>query len=230
MRTLLSSLAFASFLVLASLPASAVTILTFGQQNNNLLITGTATATGTNLSGTDVPVTVTQIDAGVSVPTPAYFDLFATSTPAGAITASGLIIEHFTGTFSVNSAANNTGTNYLSGTFSDGALTRQGSTSIAVFAPDGAFSSDVITDLSNPSLTLGLTGVTPAVSLVAAANGSGQTINSFGATVDGNASATATEVTEPASLGILGGLLVAAGFIAHRRRRNIESGTGLHAA
>jgi hypothetical protein len=66
--------------------------------------------------------------------------------------------------------------------------------------------------------------------LIAAANGSGQTINSFGATVDGNASATATEVTEPASLGILGGLLVAAGFIAHRRRRNIESGTGLHAA
>lgn len=215
--------AAAAALALACSPAHALTILSFGQIGNSDTITGTASATGTTFGGTDVPVTITQIAAGIATPLSAFLDLSAASTPAGAtVSPDGVVVEHFTGTFSFNSTADNTGTNFLSGTFADGAITAEGATAIAVFGPQANFASDVITTLGLPrSVTFGLTDVTPPVSLVAAAGtGSGLTIGSFSASIAGNASANTVATPEPSSLGLLGAGLVAIGLVRGRRRSN----------
>jgi hypothetical protein len=208
-------------LALLAAPANAVTILSFGQSGNGNTITGTNSLSGTTFGGTDVPITITQIDAGLATPFAAFLDLSATSTPAGATVGSGgAIVEHFLGTFSINANAANTGTNYLSGTFADGAITSEGATAIAVFAPTTTFASDVIADLGLPrSLTLGLTNVTPEVSLAnAPLTDSGLTLAGFTASVAGNASANVENVPEGAgSLGLLGVGLLGLGLVRRRR-------------
>jgi len=206
-------------------PASADVIITYGQSGSGNTITGTASATGTVWGGTDIPITVTQIAPnGPATPFNAFLDVSAHSI-GGANTVGPFITQEFAGTFSICSTAAGCAVNYLSGSFSDGALTASGAVQIVVAAPDVTFTSSVILALGAPdALGFSFTNVAPPVTLAACTNtnpgcNTGQTIASFTASVSGNASA--TEVPEPATIAMFGmGLL---GFGLMRRRRKLAA-------
>ena len=218
---LLAALA-AGFFALAG-PASADVIITYGQSGSGNTITGTASATGTVWGGTDIPVTVTQIAPnGPATPFNAFLDVSAHSI-GGANLVGPFVTQEFAGTFSICSTAAGCAVNYLSGTFSDGALTANGAVQIVVAAPDVTFTSSVIQALGEPNaLGFSFTNVAPPVSLTACTNtnagcDTGQTIASFTASVSGNAAA--FEVPEPATMALFGAGLLMLGVVRRRRTR-----------
>jgi len=194
--------------------ANANTILTFGQSSGSNTITGTQAAGTTTITGTNVGVVITQIDAAVVTPLAAFLNLTMTSV-APAVVTSGNVEQRYTGTFTITSGSGGSGTNYLSGSFTDstfGAIGGAGLTVQAAQPPDTvSFTSGVISTLNVArNISLSLTNVTPFV------NVTNSSIGSFTASIGGNFSANNVVVPEPATLMLLGTAL--AGLAIRRRR------------
>jgi hypothetical protein len=220
LRTVLAGCAGLLILLGIHADVGAATILAFGQNGVTSTISATNNGAGqTTVTGTNVAITITGYAAG-GTPIQAFLDLTATSSGV-ATTSGGEFRQDFTGTFSINSLANNTGTNFLSGTFSD-AIFGSGS-SLTLSASDGSpgesvtFTSSVLSSniLGFPrAISLSFSNVTPAVSIF---NGS---LAGFTASVGGNFSANV--VPEPSALAIwsvLGGLGSVLGLRRFRRNK-----------
>jgi hypothetical protein len=207
-------LAGAAILGLAG-TAHAVPIIQFAQTSSVNTVTATANAgdTATTIAGSNVAVGVTQ-DLGGFLGN-AFLNLNATSTGAAAAVGTGAV-QHYAGSFTITSGLGGSGTNFLSGTFTDAALGVGSALVLAIGAPPDvlALTSSVIpaSELVNPdAASFGFTNVIPPISIV------GTTIGSFAATVAGNVSSSAVAIPEPGSLALLGlGML---GLAAVRRSR-----------
>jgi hypothetical protein len=201
----------------AAQSASADTILVFGQNGTASTVTATANGaeTQTTIAGTDIAVTLTAIENGASG-TQAFFDFTFTSTSAATLNG-GDVNQNFSGTFSFNSAADGSGTNYLSGDFSDITVGSGNGLVTSASTPGDTvnFTSSVITSLSlDRAISIAFTSVNPAVAIC------GTTLCGFTASVAGNFSAelNRTQVPEPATLMLLGTGLAAVAVGARRRR------------
>ena len=220
-KTLVSGLVFAAAVLLGAAPANATIILTFGQAEGGNPITGTNNGSGTTtISGTDVPITISQIDAANPTPIAAFFTLDATSV-APATMQGVFVIQPYSGSFSIFSGMGGTGTNYLSGTFTDATFGAGASLTMSAAQPPQTlvFSSDVISPLDiGRGMALSFANVTPEVQIVKGSLGS------FRSSVSGTFSA--NEVTlenpEPATLALLGVALAAAGFAVRRPRTSTQ--------
>jgi hypothetical protein len=200
--------------------AYAVPIIQFAQTSGSNTITATANGsdTATTISGSNIAVDVTQCLCGILGSE--FFNINATSVDAAVPVGTGAL-QHYSGTFSITSAAGGGGTNLLSGSFTDAALGVGQALTLAIGAPPDTLNltSSVIpaSQLVNPSaLTFGLTNVSPPITIA------GSTINSFTATVAGNASSNAVPASEPAGLAIIGLGIILLGAIKYRGKPSQE--------
>jgi hypothetical protein len=223
-------------LSVAAAPADAATVLVFGQKNVNdslLVATNPGTPGGSN-GGTALSVNAGAIEVTAYLgATPTPFDAFLTLAASSVTTASAtgpVLLQEFAGTFSINSLADGTGVNYLSGTFSNatfsavgvagsiiGGTLMMGGTSLS-----GAvtFASDVIpSNLLQPErgITFSFTNASPALTALCP-TGADPTVCAFTSNLSGNMSANVgTVVPVPASLALLGVGLFALGAAVRRK-------------
>jgi len=218
MKKLLLGLVFAgaTFIVV---PAHATVIATFAQNASTNTVVATDNSVTTNIVVDDAVTGINTFGGGGAVT--AYYSMNATSNDA-AVQVGGAVIQHYDGNFCFTSGINCTGTNYLSGVFSDAAFGALGGPGLVVNVnnpPDQlSLTSDIIApnDLLPPSsFSLAFTNLTPLLAI------DGATIDGFTAAFAGTVSATTTSVPvpEPMSLAMLGMGLLGLGTIRVVKRR-----------
>jgi hypothetical protein len=205
--------------------AHATAILSFGQSGNGNTVVGTQTGTSTTIVAANAPITISQIDAANITPLAGFLDMNFQSTSVATSTL-GSLEEHFTGSFSMTSGANGSGTNFLSGTLIDIAFGSNAAFNLNASTPPSGnvtFTSDVIS-ASDLGLDRGagfsFANVFPLLGI------EDGTFTSFTSSASGTFSANTLSspppppppVMEPASLALFGAGLLGLGVI-HRRRR-----------
>jgi hypothetical protein len=198
--------------------AQAVPILTFGQVGQANVVTATRVGANTSINATNAAVNITQIDAAIGTPLPAFLTFDFDST-AAVVMLGPVITQTFSGTFCISEFANCLGDRYLFGDFDDITFGQGAALALAASTPpltDVTFFSDVITNL-DPHRGVGFSfaNVTPALGVT---NGS---INSFTSSVSGVFSANVGVVPEPEMFALLMMGLVAVG-LARRRRKPLD--------
>lgn len=235
-RNLTMAAVAAVSLSFAAAPAQAVSVLVFGQQdvNQQILSATNPGAPGGSLGGTVLGVTNGAINVTAylgATPTPfsAFLNMTATSANT-AIQIGSVIIQEFTGSFTITSLAGGAGINYLSGTFANSTLTAigvagsiiGGTLAVGGTALSGAvtFTSDVIPASSlapERGISFSFTNATPALTSLCPP-GSDPTLCAFNSNLSGNMSANVqTVVPGPAALALFGVGLLALGAVARRK-------------
>jgi hypothetical protein len=159
-------------LVGLSRPAGAATILDFAQSAAGTIV---ATDNGSGVTTLTTPSSISvHIDqlAGLNVSLNAYETFVSVQSTDAASDASGPIIQHFSGTIEFTSAANGTGTNYLTAVFNDftAGSVGGGQASLNASTPPSSnvvYTSDVMSFVNSTSrnFSLGLSGITPALAI-----------------------------------------------------------------
>jgi hypothetical protein len=209
--------------------AHAIAILSFGQSGDGNTVVGTQTGTSTTIVAANAPITISQIDAANVTPLSGFLDMSFQSTSVATSTL-GSLEEHFTGSFSMTSGANDSGTNYLSGSLIDIAFGSNAAFNLNASTPPSGnvtFTSDVISALGlDRGAGFSFANVSPLLSI------EDGTFSSFTSSASGTFSANnlpspPVPVAEPASLAIFGAGVLGLGVIHHRRRRRGATGENL---